>query len=170
MKIINMSRVAVKPSSCQQCSRLNRIFLLKWISSLKPYLMWFWSKKMERGLAEKCLAFCQALMSSNNMFTLNISVGKDTFNFCNKVWNKSSMHVKKKKSPSQLWRETRRRLEKKHMEESEATEQVTDKSTMHNQVVSNSEELKLFECSKCDLKFKCWTKKTQSPLDYRFKI
>ena len=101
---------------------------------------------MEKDLAEKCLAFCQALMSSNNIFTLNISVGNDTFNFCKKDLNKSSMHMKKKKSPNQLRRETRRRLERKHMEESEATEQVTDKSTMHNQVVSDSEKLKLFEC------------------------
>ena len=62
--------------------------------------------------------------------------------------------MKKKKSPSQLRRETRSRLERKHMEESEATEKVTDKSTMHYQVVSDSEEPKLFKCSKCDLKFK----------------
>ena len=53
--------------------------------------------------------------------------------------------MKKKKSPSQLWRETRRRLERKDKKESESTAKVSDK---------DSEDPKLFACSKCDSKFK----------------
>ena len=52
--------------------------------------------KMESGVVEKCPAFCQALMSFNHKFTLNLFFGKDTFNLCCKELNKSSMHTKKK--------------------------------------------------------------------------
>ena len=56
---------------------------------------------------EKCLAFCQGLVQSNNKFSFNFSCGKDNFNFDNKELVNSSW--KKKKSPSQLRRQKKRR-------------------------------------------------------------
>ena len=50
------------------------------------------------------MAFCQALINFHHQFTLNLSVGEDTFVFNNKELEMSSLK-KKKKSPSQ----TRRR-------------------------------------------------------------
>ena len=62
----------------------------------------------------KCLAFCQALVSSNQKFTFTLSIGKETFNFDNKELVASScVHKKKKKSPSQIRREEKRREARK---------------------------------------------------------
>ena len=63
---------------------------------------------MNTTVVEKCLAFCQALINSHHKFTLNLSVGEDTFVFNNKELEQSSCK-KKEKSPSQIRRETRRR-------------------------------------------------------------
>ena len=56
----------------------------------------------------KCLAFCQTLASSKIQFKFNLSFGKATFNFVIKELDKSSC-IKKKITPSQIRRETRRR-------------------------------------------------------------
>ena len=66
---------------------------------------------MDVSVLEKCLAFCQGLVESNTKFSLNLSLGKDVFNFNNKELNESSWK-KKKKSPSQLRREKRRKDER----------------------------------------------------------
>ena len=63
-------------------------------------------------MVDKCLAFCQVLVSSNQRFNFNLSIDKAIFNFDNKELVDSSC-IKKKKSPSQLRRETRRREERK---------------------------------------------------------
>ena len=70
---------------------------------------------------DKCLAFCQALTQSDHKFTLNLSIGKDKLFFSNKELT-SSCQVKKKKSPSQLRREDRRKRER----QSKVAEEVTD--------------------------------------------
>ena len=63
---------------------------------------------------DKCLAFCQALVSSNQKFTFTLSIGKETFKFDNKELVASSCGKnKKKKSPSQVRREERRREARK---------------------------------------------------------
>ena len=59
---------------------------------------------------DKCLAFCQALATSNQKFTFSLTIGKDSFSFDNKELVSSSWQ-KKKKSPSQLRREAKRREE-----------------------------------------------------------
>ena len=84
------------------------------------YLMCLWHRKMESGIAEKCLAFCQALTSSNHKFSLSLSIGQDNFNFCNKDLVK--IPVFKKKSPSQMRREAKRKLEREQKNQSEDTE------------------------------------------------
>ena len=61
------------------------------------------------GTVDKCLAFCQALVSANQKFTFTLSIGNETFKFDNKELAASSCVKKKKKSPSQIWREQRRR-------------------------------------------------------------
>ena len=81
---------------------------------------------MESGVAEKCLAFCQALTSSNQKFSLSLSIGQDNFNFCNKDLVTSSVLKKKKKSPSQIRREVKRKLEKHQKEKPEDTVEVSD--------------------------------------------
>ena len=67
---------------------------------------------MNKDVVEKCLAFCQALSNNNQPFSLSLKIGSDTFNFHSKDLVKSSC-VKKKKSPSQLRREKKRRDERK---------------------------------------------------------
>ena len=82
---------------------------------------------MDKDVVEKCLAFCQALSSSSHLFSFNLKIGSDTFNFDLKELAKSSC-VKKKKSPSQLRREKRRRDERKRAEED--TVEGSEKSVM----------------------------------------
>ena len=67
---------------------------------------------------DKCLAFCQALIKSDQKFALNLSIGKDRFFFSNKELESS--WKKKKKSPSQLRREKNRKIKR----QKEATEKV----------------------------------------------
>merc|ERR1712114_83897 len=68
-------------------------------------------REMDKDVIEKCLAFCQALSSSNQLFSFNLKIGSDSFNFDMKELAKSS--CVKKKSPSQLRREKRKRDERK---------------------------------------------------------
>ena len=67
---------------------------------------------MDKGVVEKCLAFCQALSNNHQLFSFGLTIGSDNFNFDLKELAKSSC-VKKKKSPSQLRREERRSEERK---------------------------------------------------------
>ena len=68
--------------------------------------------RMDTVVIEKCLAFCQALSADNKLFFFGLKIGSDTFNFELKELVKGSC-IKKKKSPSQLRRELRRREERK---------------------------------------------------------
>ena len=67
---------------------------------------------MDKDIVEKCLAFCQALSGNNKLFSFSLKIGSDNFNFELKELAKSSC-IKKKKSPSQLRREMRRREDRK---------------------------------------------------------
>jgi hypothetical protein len=79
---------------------------------------------METSVMDKCLAFCQALVVSNQKFAFSLTIGKDTvFNFNNKELVTSS--CKKKKSPSQVRREAKRRNDREARQAAEATEKVT---------------------------------------------
>ena len=65
---------------------------------------------------DKCLAFCQALVSSNQKFTFSLSIGKETFKFDNKKLVASCCgKTLKKKSPSQIRREYRSREARKSL-------------------------------------------------------
>ena len=63
---------------------------------------------MDTVVVEKCQAFCQALITGNHKFAFSLSMGRDNFNFETKELAKSSCE-KKKKSPSQIRREEKRR-------------------------------------------------------------
>ena len=98
---------------------------------------------MDKDVVEKCLAFCQALSSSNQLFSFNLKIGSDSFNFDLKELAKSSC-VKKKKSPSQMRREKKRRDDRKRAA-SEAEEDTAEGSEKSVMVV----KLKCDPCGKC---------------------
>ena len=87
---------------------------------------------MNKDVVEKCLAFCQALSNNNQPFSLSLKIGSDTFNFHSKDLVKSSC-VKKKKSPSQLRREKKRRDERTEADTKaeEPTVEVSEKSVVN---------------------------------------
>ena len=112
------------------------------------------------GTIDKCLAFCQALVSSNQKFTFTLSIGKETFNFDNKELVASScVHKKKKKSPSQIRREEKRRearklkiAEKVAEVSSSATLQQAAEKTAVNAVPQQESTTSEFKCEQCDYK------------------
>ena len=98
---------------------------------------------MDSTVVDKCLAFCQTLATSNMQFKFNLSFGQDIFNFEIKELAKSSC-IKKKKTPSQIRREERRREEVKinySEKNSEATDKVAQESadnTVHEMMTEDS--------------------------------
>ena len=102
---------------------------------------------------DKCLAFCQALATSNQKFTFSLTIGKDSFSFDNKELVSSSWQ-KKKKSPSQLRREAKRREERA----SKAAVKTTGVSHTTEEVVENISEPVVKDKPRgeaSNLKFKC---------------
>ena len=75
------------------------------------FLKWPWLSKMEASV-DKCLAFCQSLATSGQKFSFTLSIGKDNFSFSNNKELGSSSCLKKKKSPSRIRREQRRKEER----------------------------------------------------------
>ena len=105
---------------------------------------------------DKCLAFCQALVSSNQKFTFTLSIGKETFKFDNKELVASSCgKTLKRKSPSQIRREDRRREARK----SKITEEVvkdpavtapkTPKAAEKTAVPKQNSSVLAFDCEQC---------------------
>ena len=109
---------------------------------------------------DKCLAFCQALVSSNQKFTFAISIGKETFKFDNKELVASSCGKnKKKKSPSQVRREERRREARKLKIAEQVVEvlpsanpQQAAEKTAVNAVPQQESTTSEFKCEQCDYK------------------
>ena len=98
-----------------------------------------WSKKMSSVVVDKCLAFCQGLVNSNHHFTFSLKLGKDlNFEFQNKELVHSSC-TRKKKSPSQLRRENRRRESRKS---ADVSPEVAVKSLPD-----------VFKCDQCETSF-----------------
>ena len=93
---------------------------------------------------DKCLAFCQSLAMSGQKFSFTLSIGKDNFSFTNKELGPSS--CMKKKSPSQIRRELRRKEERSLKKAAEPAEKVVE--------ASESDSIVGFQCSQCDLSFK----------------
>ena len=99
---------------------------------------------------DKCLAFCQALVSSNQKFTFTLSIGKETSKFDNKELVASSRGKSlKRKSPSQIRREDRRREARK----SKITEEVVkDPAVTAPQTPKAAEKTAVlsFKCEQCE--------------------
>ena len=101
---------------------------------------------------DKCLAFCQALITSDQKFTLNLSIGNDKLFFSNKELESS--WKKKKKSPSQLRREKNRKMKR----QKEATEKVAGdgaseaaaKEAEDNSTAEKAEGPASIVCEECD--------------------
>ena len=96
---------------------------------------------MDIPVLEKCLAFCQGLVQSNQKFSFNFSCGKDNFNFDNKELVNSSW--KKMKSPSQFRREKKRR----------ETRLMNTKDTEKVPAKVSSDTLN-FKCTQCEANLK----------------
>ena len=84
---------------------------------------------------------------SGQKFSFTLSIGKDNFAFTNKELGPSS--CMKKKSPSQIRRELRRKEERSLKKAAEPTEKVAEASES-DPIVSTVG----FECSQCDSSFK----------------
>ena len=127
---------------------------------------------MNKNVVEKYLAFCQTLSNNNQLFSLSLKIGSDTFNFHLKGLVKSSC-VKKKKSPSQLRRKKKRRDERKQAvtEAEEPAVEVSEKSAVklkcdlcgnsfsseeelnaHNECVHKTPEKELDIGTQCELR------------------
>ena len=94
---------------------------------------------------DKCLAFCQTLVMSNQKFTFNLILGKDKFFFSNKELVSS---WQKKKSPSQMRREERRKTN--HLQEKvtgKVTEKVSEEASVRRTGPSS-----VVPCDQCDFK------------------
>ena len=76
---------------------------------------------------------------------------QDNFTFCNKDLVTSSVLKKKKKSPSQIWREAKRKLERHKKEKPEDTVKVSDSCSMSKfDGISDFEEATHFKCPECE--------------------
>ena len=93
---------------------------------------------------DKCLAFCQSLAMSGQKFSFTLSIGKDKFSFTNKELGPSS--CLKKKSPSQIRREMRRKEERSLKKAAETAIKVVE--------ASESDSSVCFQCCQCDSSFK----------------
>ena len=101
---------------------------------------------------DKCLAFCQALITSDQKFILNLSIGNNKLFFSNKELESSWQ--KKKKSPSQLRREKNRKMKR----QKEATEKVAGdgaseaaaKEAEDNSTAEKAEGPASIVCEECD--------------------
>ena len=98
---------------------------------------------------DKCIALCQALAQSGHKFTLNISLGKDKLFFCTKELTSSWQMKKKSKSPSQLRREERRRVERQNKVAEEVTE---DNNAVAEKERNTGKVTEKGACDQCDFK------------------
>ena len=103
---------------------------------------------------EKCLAFCQALIKSDQKFTLNLSIGNDKIFFSNKEL--ASSWKKKKKSPSQLRREENRKRNRQNKAAEEVADNGADEASAEkveiNSTAEKAEVLAIMSCKECGYK------------------
>ena len=114
--------------------------------------MWLLPEKMESAV-DKCLAFCQALIKSDQKFTLNLSIGNDKLFFSNKELESS---WKKKKSPSQVRREENRKRSRQNKATEEVADNGADEATVEkaecNSTAAKAEVPAVISCEECGYK------------------
>ena len=99
-------------------------------------------------LATQCLEFCQTLTSKGHAFTFNLTLGSSfSFSLDTKMKNTSLLTKKKKKSPSTMRRNLKRKEDYLKRKEAEERENSTD-------MEPSSQVKKTFKCSQCDNDFK----------------
>ena len=96
---------------------------------------------------DKCLAFCQSLVMSGNKFSFTFSIGNGNFSFNNKELGSSSC-TRKKKSPSQIRRELRRKTERSLEKAAETTEKVVE--ARKSEESGSVEQASYFNCDQCE--------------------
>ena len=109
---------------------------------------------MDSNVVEKCLTYCQALVTAIKTFSLNLSINLESFVFANKEQTKSSC-IAKKKSPSQVRREERR-ITERDSKKYKVTENVAEYSDSKNYV---SKTPNIYSCNHCEVNFKTEEKK-----------
>ena len=104
-------------------------------------------------LASQCMAFCQALASKGQTFSFTINVGS-SFSFSLDTRGDGSTPLsKKRKSPSTLRRNARRRaefLDKKRCPSPEGKSSTTDATPEKE---AETRDKKAFKCDQCDSNF-----------------
>ena len=100
------------------------------------------------------MAFCQGLLNNNAHFSFNLSIGKDNnFNFKNNESEKTH-GIKKKKSPSQIRREKRRRDERIVKKPNTDTVKVSENVSASKSDEGNAKmEIIHFQCNQCEMNF-----------------
>ena len=88
---------------------------------------------------------------SGQKFSCTLSIGKDNFSFNNKELGSSSC-AGKKKSPSQIRREQRRKTERSLKKAAEPTDKVVEAT--ESEESGTMVKFADFQCSQCDLSFK----------------
>ena len=121
------------------------------------------AKEDNSALLSQCLDFCQILASKSLAFSFNLTT-RDGFSFSldtNGNDSVASKGKKKKKTPSTLKRDARRRDEflKKKLEVSTGdaslpSENVSVEEAVGKQAVENALDEKAFKCDQCDSIFK----------------
>ena len=100
-------------------------------------------------LTSQCMAFCQALASKVQTFSFALNVGSFSFSLDTKG-DGSSTRSKKRKSPSALRRDARRRAEFLQKNPVPSTERKSsDKETAPEKELEDRNK-KFFKCDQCD--------------------
>ena len=58
---------------------------------------------MDKDEVEKCLAFCQALSSSNQLFSFNLKIGSDTFDMKQSTEKREEKEIWKEATKAKVW-------------------------------------------------------------------
>ena len=103
---------------------------------------------------DKFLAFCQALIKSDQKFTLNLTIGNGRLFFSNKE-QESSWKKKKKKSPSQVRREEHRRRNRQNKATEEVADNGADEATVEKAECNSAAKAEVpavISCEECGYK------------------
>ena len=105
-------------------------------------------------LASQCMAFCQALASKGQTFSFTLNVGSSFSFSLDTRGDSSSIRSKKKKSPSTLRRNARRRAEFLHKNSEPSTERRPSEKETAPEKEAEYANKKAFKCDQCDNDFK----------------
>ena len=105
-------------------------------------------------LASQCMAFCQALASKGQNFSFTLNVGPSFTFSLDTRGDGSSTRSKKRKSPSALRRNARRRAEFLQKNPVPSTERKSSEKKSAPEKEAEDRNKKVFKCDQCDHDFK----------------